>query len=70
MKLVIALMAAVALTTGFTCSKNTPEEATQSGEMAPPPAQEEMGAPAETDMSAPADDGAMVPGEEDTTTEE
>lgn len=43
--LVVALLATLALTTGFTCSKNTPTEVKT--ETAPPPVQDQMGAPAD-----------------------
>ena len=50
MKIIIALLATVALTTGFTCSKNPPAETAA-------PAQDQMAAPAETAPAAetPAD---------------
>jgi hypothetical protein len=51
--LTAALLAMLALTTGFTCNKNNPPE--PQTEMAPPPSQEEMGAPA---------DGNPVPDED------
>ncbi len=49
MKIVLAALAVLALTTGFTCSKNPPAEET--------PAQDTMAAPAETAPveGAPAD---------------
>lgn len=55
-KIVLASVVALAFTTGFTCSKNTPApEATPVTEA---PAQEQMAAPAET---APAVDPAATP---------
>ena len=49
--LVAAILATLALTTGFTCSKNAPTEASKT-ETAPPPVQDQMGAPAPADGSA------------------
>ena len=51
--LVSALLVTLALTTGFTCSKNAPAEANKQ-ETAPPPVQDQMGAPAPADGTAPA----------------
>lgn len=47
-KIIAAAVLALAFTTGFTCSKNTPPEPTPETV----PAQEEMAAPAGTDASA------------------
>ncbi len=51
--LVAALLVTLALTTGFTCSKNTSTEVNKT-EVAPPPVQDQMGAPAPAEGSAPA----------------
>ncbi len=51
--LVSALLVTLALTTGFTCSKNTSTEVNKQ-ETAPPPVQDQMGAPAAADGMAPA----------------
>ena len=58
--LVSALLVTLALTTGFTCSKNAPAEANQQ-ETAPPPVQDQMGAPAPADGTAPATEPATEP---------
>ena len=52
MKIIIAALAVLALTTGFTCSKNPPAETA-------PPAQDAMAAPADT--TAPAAPAAEAP---------
>lgn len=51
MKVIISLLAVLALTTGFTCSKNPPPETAA-------PAQEQMAAPTDTTvpMEMPAED--------------
>ncbi len=51
--LVSALLVTLALTTGFTCSKNTSTEVNKT-ETAPPPVQDQMGAPAPAEGTAPA----------------
>ncbi len=50
--LVAALLVTLALTTGFTCSKNTSTEVNKT-EVAPPPVQDQMGAPAPAEGAAP-----------------
>ncbi len=50
--LVSALLVTLALTTGFTCSKNTSTEVIKT-ETAPPPVQDQMGAPAPAEGTAP-----------------
>lgn len=47
--IVITALLALTVTTGFTCSKNTPAETQQ-------PAQEQMAAPAEGTPAAPVED--------------
>lgn len=58
--LIVAAFAALAFTTGFTCSKNTPEPEVQEEVVAPPMEQEEMGAPMPTEgtetMPAPTEE--------------
>jgi hypothetical protein len=56
-KITAGLILALALTTGFTCSKNTPPEMNKT-EQAPPPAQDQMGAPANTEGAQPGTPGA------------
>ncbi len=53
--IVIAALLALSFTTGFTCSKNAPEQAAQ------PAAQEQMAAPAE---GQPAAEGQAAPAAE------
>lgn len=59
--LTAAMLVTLALTTGFTCSKNNPPEA-QTEQAPPPPAQDQMGAPADA-TAAPADATTTAPAE-------
>ncbi len=59
--LVAALLVTLALTTGFTCSKNAPTEINQN-ETAPPPVQDQMGAPTDPAAAPAVDPAAPAPG--------
>ncbi len=63
--LVSALLVTLAMTTGFTCSKNEPTEVSKT-ETAPPPVQDQMGAPAPTDAAAAPASGEATPSNEPT----
>ncbi len=58
-----AMLMTLALTTGFTCAKNNPPEATATEQAPPPPPpQDQMGAPADgTVPAAPAEGTTTAP---------
>lgn len=60
--LVVASLIALAFTTGFTCSKNAPEEAKPQEQMAAPaPAEQAPAAPAEGQPAAAPAEGQAAP---------